>query len=181
MLYLERKKKMDKKKRRKIIIAVFAVIFLTLNIAWYIGMLRPYLLLKNQMKNNPYYVGDSTIWDEDKYTLAVHYPTYLYWADGNLSVSSPLVEDDRIPTQDDKTSYSSRGGLIIWIEHFTGNIREIGVRLTIDNETREIYLTDSGTARYEEDQPFVDEGQEMINVLFEKAEDAWNLEMPWKE
>ena len=58
---------MDKKKRRKIIIAVFAVIFLILNIAWYIGMLRPYLLLKNQMKNNPYYVGDRTIWDEDKY------------------------------------------------------------------------------------------------------------------
>ena len=34
---------------RKIIIAVFAVIFLILNIAWYIGMLRPYLLLKNQI------------------------------------------------------------------------------------------------------------------------------------
>lgn len=181
MLYLERKKKMDKKKRRKIIIAVFAVIFLILNIAWYIGMLRPYLLLENQMKNNPYYVGDSTIWDEDKYTLAVHYPTYLYWADGNLSVSSPLVEDDRILIQDGKTSYSSRGGLIIWIEHCTGNIKEIGVILTLNDETRYIYLTDSGTARYEEDQPFVDEGQEMINVLFEKAEDAWNLEMPWKE
>lgn len=93
----------------------------------------------------PKYVGDSTIWDEDKYTLAVHYPTYLYWDGGNLSVSSPLVEDDRIPIQDGKTSYSSRGGLIIWIEHFTGNIKE------------------------------------MINVLFEKAEDAWNLAMPWKE
>lgn len=174
---------MDKKKRRKIIIAILVVLFLILNIAWYIGMLRPYLLLKNQMKNHPYYMGDSTIWDEDKYTLAVHYPTYLYWADGNLSVGSPLVEEHSIQVEEGKTALSSAksGGMIIWIEHFTGNIREIGVRLTIDNETREIYLTDSGTARYEEDQPFVDEGQEMINVLFEKAEDAWNLEMPWKE
>lgn len=172
---------MDKKKRRKIIIAVFAVIFLILNIAWYIGMLRPYLLLKFEMRNSPYYMGKNVMDDEDEYTYGIAYPTYLYWGNGNLSIVSPLVEDNRIPTEEGKTSYSSSSSLIIWIEHFTGNIREIGVRLTIDNETREIYLTDSGTARYEEDQPFVDEGQEMINVLFEKAEDAWNLEMPWIE
>lgn len=174
---------MDKKKRRKIIIAVFAVIFLILNIAWYIGMLRPYLLLKNQMKNHPYYMGDSTIWDEDKYTLAVHYPTYLYWADGNLSVGSPLVEEHSIQVEEGKTALSSAksGGMIIWLEHFTGDIREIGVILTLNGESRQIYLTDSKTARYENDQPFVDANQDVIKILFEKAEDAWNLEMPWKE
>ena len=172
---------MDKKKRRKIIIAILVVLFLILNIAWYIGMLRPYLLLKNQMKNNPYYMGKNVMDDEDEYTYGIAYPTYLYWGNGNLSIVSPLVEDNRIPTEEGKTSYSSSSSLIIWIEHFTGNIREIGVRLTIDNETREIYLTDSGTARYEEDQPFVDANQDVIKMLFEKAEDAWNLEMPWKE
>ncbi len=174
---------MDKKKRKKIIIAVFAVIFLILNIVWYIDMLSPYLVLKHRMENHPYYMGDGTIWDEDKYTLAVHYPTYLYWDDGNLSVGSPLVEDNSIQVEDGKTALSSAnsGGMIIWLKHFTGDIREIGVILTLNGESRQIYLTDSGTARYEEDQPFVDTNQDVIKMLFEKAEDAWSLEMPWKE
>ena len=81
---------MDKKKRRKIIIAILVVLFLILNIAWYIGMLRPYLLLKNQMKNNPYYMGKNVMDDEDEYTYGIAYPTYLYWGNGNLSIVSPL-------------------------------------------------------------------------------------------
>lgn len=64
-----------------------------------------------------------------------------------------------------KTALSSAksGGMIIWLEHFTGDIREIGVILTLNGESRQIYLTDSKTARYENDQPFVDANQDVIN------------------
>lgn len=173
---------MDKKKRKKIFIYFFVMLLLLINIVWYAGMFRPYFLLQNKMKNHPNYIGSGEIYDEDGYTYAVHYPTYLYWKDGNLSISPPFVENDKVQVEDGKTAYAAGGGdIIIWLNHFTGDVKEIGLILNINDETRYIYLIDSKTAKYEDDQILVDESQEIIKVLFEKVEDAWDLEMPWKE
>lgn len=171
---------MDKKK--KIIIGIFITIFLLVNLVWYAGMLRPYLLLKKQMEHHPHYIGSGEIVDEDGYTYAIHYPTYLYFKDGNLSISAPLAVNSEIQSEDGKTTYTANAGdIIIWLNRFTGDVREIGVELNANGDARDIYLVDSGTARYEEDQIYVDESQEIIKTLFEKTEEAWNLEMPWKE
>lgn len=73
------------------------------------------------------------------------------------------------------------GDLIIWMKHFHKGIRELGVILVQDGVSRQIYLEDNRTARYKDDQPYVDAGQEEIDKLFRKAEQEWKLEMPWKE
>lgn len=168
--------------KKKIVISLFVMLLVFINVIWYVGMFRPYFLLQNEMKNNPNYIGSGGILDNEGYSYAVHYPTYLYWKDGNLSISAPLEAVNNVQVEGDKTAYATNGGsLIIWLEHFTGDIKEIGLILNANNETRYIYLTDSKTAKYEDDQELVDDSQDEINVLFEKAEDAWNLEMSWEK
>ena len=172
---------MKKKRIKIIIIGLLAMIFVILNIFWYIGVFRAYFLLQSKMTSNPNYVNEGIV-DEEGYSCYVKFPTYLYWKDGNLSIGSPMKEIGDAPEGEDKKIYAANGGsVIIWLKHFSGDIKELGVILEQDGVNRQIYLVDSATARYEDDQPYVDAGQDEINKLFKKAEDVWDLEMPWKK
>ena len=164
---------------RKNIIISCIIIFIAYNVVWYIGMFHQYFMWHLDMIQQPDN-SDGDIIDKEGYCRALHYPIYLDWKSGNLSVSSPLEEFDKVPQNDGKTLYVSSSGLIIWLKHFSQGIKEIGVRLEQDGVTRYIYLVDSETARYADDQPYVDAGKEEIEKLFRKAEEQWNLEMPWK-
>lgn len=162
--------------KKKIFVACL-VIFAIINIIWILGMLKPYLIFQSRMKNHSGYQENGRIVDDEHYCYSVHYPTYLYWQDGNLSVSAPLGE---VGKEGDKTICEANGSsMIIWINRFSGTIREIGVILVIDGVSEQIYLTDSKTARYKDQQCMVDQEQQEIIKLFEKAEDAWKLKMPW--
>lgn len=136
------------------------------NIIWYIGAFRPYYMWQKEMKQQPEY-KDGLILDEDGYTYGVHFPTYLYWMDGNLSIASPLEPIEEM--EDGKKSYATSSGLIIWTKYFSGEVDEVGVLLLQDGVLYQIYLVDNETARYSDEQEIVDKEQEEINKLFEKA------------
>lgn len=178
----ERKEKIKRILHSKAFILCFTFLFLILgvmSVAWYYGKYKPFHKYYVKIRKNSYYnvVGDN-VWDGDKYTLSVCMPAYLLWADGNLAISSPMELVGPDPENPGKMMYvMGDHSLIIWLEDFTGNIKELGVIL----DGRQIYLEDSRTARYEEYQPYVDENTDKIDILFRKAEDLWGLEMPWKE
>lgn len=162
-----------------IIMLIFALALITP--IWYWGCCHQYVLLQKEMnKCNEYKMKEGgwngSIVDDDGYTYAIKMPTFLYWGDGNLAIGGSLE-----PTGKDeatgKTIYKSGDGLIIWLDHWNQGIREVGVILN----NRQIYLVDSSTARYADDQPFVDKYQDEIDMLFEKAERVWKLDMPWKK
>lgn len=164
---------------RKNVIISCIIFFLAYNIVWYIGAFHQYFMWHLDMVQQPDN-REGDIVDKEGYCLALHYPIYLDWKSGNLSVSSPLEEFGEVHESDGKSLYVSSSGLIIWLKHFSQGIKEIGVRLEQEGVTRYIYLVDSETARYADDQPYVDAGKEEIEKLFRKAEEQWNLEMPWK-
>ncbi|SEF66325.1 hypothetical protein [Lachnospira multipara] len=185
----ERKERIKRILHSKAFILCFTFLFLILSvmsIAWYYGKYKPFHKYYVLMEKSPYFTGtkgqpynkDNAVWDGEKYTLSVCMPAYLLWADGNLAISSPMELVGPDPENPGKMMYvMGDHGLIIWLEDFTGNIKELGVIL----DGRQIYLEDSRTARYEEYQPYVDENTDKIDILFRKAEDLWGLEMPWKE
>ncbi|MBE5969275.1 MAG: hypothetical protein E7242_03480 [Lachnospiraceae bacterium] len=105
------------------------------------------------------------------------YPTYLRWCDGNLSIAAPLEEKEVL--DDGQTLYVANNSLLIWLNDFDGTIRDIGVTVELDDRMYDVYIENSTTARYPDEQWIVDESQEAINMLFNKAEEAWGLEMPW--
>ena len=72
-----------------------------------------------------------------------------------------------------------QSSIIIWMKLFYQGVKEVGVILVEGEMQPQVYLTDSKTARYPDDQIYVDNHQAEINVLFEKAEKMWGLEMPW--
>ena len=70
-------------------------------------------------------------------------------------------------------------GMYMKMKPFYQGIDEVGVILVEGDMQRQVYLTDSKTARYSDDQEYVDRHQEDIRILFEKTEAMWDLEMPW--
>lgn len=158
---------------KKIILIAGLIILLALSVFWYVSVLNPYVGLQfRMMKSNWYDRDNNFVHDDEGYTYAIAFPTYLYWYDGNLSVVSPLevVEENII---EGKNAYAADSSLIIWLKHYSGDVREVGVRL----DGREVYLENRNVARYADDQPYVDEYQEEIDRLLNKAESVWGIEI----
>lgn len=123
---------------------------------------------------------DGMVVDDDGYCYDVHYPFYLNWESGNLSISQPLDKVGEVSESDGQSLYVSSSNMIIWMKPFYRGVDEIGVILVQGDKSRQIYLLDNETARYSDDQPYVDAGKDEINRLFRKAEEEWNIKMPWK-
>lgn len=70
-------------------------------------------------------------------------------------------------------------GLIIWLNPFSGSVKEVGMIHYEGNNMNQIYLEDSKTARFPDQQKYVDLCEEEIEVLFSKAQDLWLLSMPY--
>lgn len=185
----ERKERIKRILHSKAFILCFTFLFLILgvmSIAWYYGKYKPFHKYYVKTENSVYCtdkkgeadIKNIAVWDNDKFTLSVSMPALWLWDDGNLAITSPMELVGPDPDNPGKMMYvMGDHSLIIWLEDFTGNIKELGVIL----DGRQIYLEDSRTARYEEYQPYVDENTDKIDILFRKAEDLWGLEMPWKE
>lgn len=171
-----RKTERTKKRYKAIVLGIF-VLFVILNIVWFIGACSQYYMWHRKMIKEPGSINGDVI-DDEGYCYSIHYPMYLGWG-GNLSIAQSLDVLDDVDV-DGKPLYVSHSSLIIWMKNFYEGVKEVGVILVQDGVSRQIYLEDNETARYADDQPYVDAGQEEINKLFRKAEEEWNIEMPWK-
>lgn len=165
--------------RCKVCIALVGIVFVFINILWYVGSYSQYQEFESMLRAHSDKT-DGTLLDNEGFCYSVKKPSYLLWREGNLAIGKSLEAVDE-PAENGKTLYASHSSLIIWMKHFHKGIRELGVILVQDGVSRQIYLEDNRTARYKDDQPYVDAGQEEIDKLFRKAEQEWKLEMPWKE
>ncbi len=162
------------------VLLIICFIIIIYSIIWYFGMCHQYVMWHIKMYRESGSIS-ADVFDEEGYCRAIHYPYYLNWQSGNLSVSSSLDRAAEIPESGEKPLYVSSSGLIIWLKPFCGGVDEVGVILLQGDTQRQIYLEDNETARYPDDQPYVDAGRDEINKLFRKAEEEWDIEMPWKE
>ena len=157
----------DKKLIKKLVCATFAV-FVVYNIIWGIGAFRIYHEIKRMTPINSEIAYDYI--DSDRYCYHICFPTYLYW-NGNLAISCPSANnEDRWELGD---------GLIIWLKPFSGEVREVGLIHYDGNAMYQIYLKDSKSARYTDQQKYVDSAKEDIKVMFDKAQGMWSLTMPY--
>lgn len=170
------------KKRKKlysrIIIIILLVVFAIVNVTWFFGRFYGFYKLKFLIKNDKEYNSElELLIDEEGFCYSVKLPTYLYWQDGNLCIASGIktykIDDSEAEL------YVSPCALIIWIEPSLNKVKEVGVVLSDDESNRQVYLKNSNTAVYDDDQPYVDKNLSIIKSLFEKAEKEWNLIMPW--
>ena len=154
-------------KKRVGIILLVVLLYLLI---WYVGMLRQYLCWKIEL----YRLSDS--WDvyvdEDGFNYSVALPYFAMYEGGNLALTyvdlAQEAEEFKYP---DCT-------LIIWMKPFYGGINEMGVIIVEDNLSREIYLDSRYKTRYEDDQEYLDRHQQEVNVLLDKANAMWDLQIP---
>ena len=147
------------KSKLKYILLIVLVLFIAYNFIWYFGIYKVY---SGYEKDFPV-IEDSGVKiyvDNDEYQYSVNKPSYLLW-DGNLAVAEKDIKH----------------GLIIWLD-FGGKRGCEGVILTNNSgEMKQIELIKRDKAKNEVDQDIVDENRDTIDLLYEKAEDIWNLEM----
>lgn len=174
----EKRKFTSISKKRKIILIVAVVMLFLYTIIWYIGMFRQYAHWQYEFytKYDTWYVYE----DEDYYNYSFAYPYFLLFKGGNLAIGPSIVHHpNTVVDSEGNIEYMPQSSIIIWMKPFYQGVKEVGVILVEGEMQRQVYLTDSKTARYPDDQIYVDNHQTEINVLFEKAEKMWGLEMPW--
>lgn len=165
-------------KRRKIILIIVIAVLLIYAVIWYIGVCHQYVLWKYEFvtKYNTWDVYE----DEDYYDYSFRRPFFFQFQVGNLAIGPSIVHDSNmVVDKEGNVEYMTKSSIIIWMKPFFQGIKEVGVILVEDEMQRQVYLVDSKTAKYRDDQIYVDNHQAEINVLFEKAEKMWKLEMPW--
>ncbi len=164
----------------KLLVVLAVSGFVVINIVWFFKELKPYLYYQDRLNGKVFAAErDRLLYDGENYCYYVCYPTYLRWCTGNLSIAAPLEEKEVL--EDGQTLYVANNSLLIWLNDYDGSIRDIGVTVELNDRTYDVYVENSTTARYPDQQWIVDETQEAINMLFTKAEEAWGIEMPWGE
>jgi len=170
--------KTRKKLYSRIIIITLLVVFAIVNVTWFLGRFYGFYKLKFLMKSEKGYNSElELLLDKDGFCYSVKLPTYLYWQDGNLCISSEVKTYKMYNIESEL--YVSPCTMIIWIEPFLNKVKEVGVILSDDESSRQVYLKNSNTAVYDDDQPYVNKNLPIIKSLFKKAEKEWNLIMPW--
>ncbi len=157
---------------KKKIIIFCVIVFCIYNIIWYVGKLHWYLQDEIKLWNyNGHFKITDNVQDDEKYCYYVDLPIYLYWGNGNLAISEYMEAEGDL--------FVSKSGLIIWREPFQKDAMEIGITLVHDNQEEQIYMIDNCTAMYSEQQKYIDDSQEQVDLLFHKAEKMWGIKMPW--
>ena len=158
-------------------IIILIVILIAASLVWFCGRFYGFYKLESKLKTSENYnKSQNLLLDEDECCYSVHLPTYLYWENGNLAISS------KIKTQDDKENgtktYSASGSMIILLKSFSYDVKEVGVILDDNGSNRQVYLKDAHTAVYADDQSCVDKNIAVIDKFYKKAETVWDLKMP---
>ena len=165
------------KKKQITIISIIAILLLYI-LVWYFGQFRQYLHWKIDFYTN--YGTWYAYQDEDYYDYSVILPYILEFKGGNLAIGPNIIKHPNIVIDNNgNKAYLPQSSRIIWMKPFYRGIKEIGVILMDGSCQRQVYLTNSKTALYPDDQTYVDKHQAEIEILFKKAEKMWNLEMPW--
>ena len=150
-------------------------LFLIASFFWFFSRFIGFYRLETTLKKQPGYNSylDLAL-DDDRYCFTVKLPTFLYWKDGNLSITKAIPEDEN-------ENYRNQDSMIIWLSTFSFQTNEVGVVLIDDTTSRQVYLKDAQTAVFEDDQPYLDRHQKEVQTLIRKAENVWGIKMPWEK
>lgn len=149
--------KKSKSKNAKLIILVLLVLFCIYNLFWYFG---EYKIYNDLQKDFPEIEssGVKIYTDTDNIQYSVSVPNYLLW-NGNLAIAEENVQ------------YA----LIIWLKPFNQGTKQGIMFNGYNNISTQIMLKNSTTAEDYNDQALVNENQEVISALFDKANSMWLL------
>ena len=156
--------KTDRKKALRAVLGI-VVIFILLNLSWYIWRAVKYSSYSKGMEKNyfsTWIVPRYAQVDADGYDYSVKYPDYLSLT-GNLCVGLPSTDGNPF------TDF-----LIIWPKALGGY--RYGASLTLEGENYQIYINSDGSAADPEYSEIVTRCQGTINILLERAEKMWGLE-----
>lgn len=170
---------MGKVKRNKVFWCTL-ISFILYLLVWFAGTCSQMFIWKIEMmiESGNYYGSKD---DDEGYTYSAHYSNFLLWNDGNLAIASPLDVMEEDVDEYGRDLYIVPSSLIVWMKPFYQGVDEVGVILIEEKVSYQIYLEDNRTARYKDDQEIVDRNRTEIDRLFHKAEEQWDIEMPWRE
>lgn len=163
---------MDKKKAvkrfLKIILVIF-ILFILINIVWFSWRAIKYNNYSKGMNKNlfysafvPKYLED----DKEGFSYSVKYPDYLSFT-GNLSISMPI-----------RSNNNYTDSLIIW-----PNLRNYEYGLILYDENNNEYMIEINENKEPKDSEYkeiINIHKENIDILFDKANEFWNLKLDKK-
>lgn len=150
---------MNKKTKTTMFIAIPLLIFLIINVLWFMH----YTKFDDYTKDLPVRESGAYGLEKDGYTYSVSKPSYLYFG-GNMSVS----DQDSLDT------------FVIWINSFSNN--EYGSVLHIENEEKySMYVDKNGylvdNKKNLSDAKMVwDKNKDRVMKLANKAKEFWNFD-----
>ena len=157
---------MKKGKKTVIIVVLCALaLFLAGNLFWGVWREARYGAYGKGMKKNDvstvivprYYYTDS-----EGYDYSAKYPDYLSFT-GNMTVGLPATPEEFF------TDF-----MVIWPKPFGGY--KYGVSLTVDEENYQIYINPDGTAVDPVYNEIIEQNQDTVNDLLNKADQMWHLQ-----
>lgn len=147
------------------IILIILVLFILINIAWFSWrFIKYHNYSKGMNKNKTYtiFVPKYLKNDKEGFSYSIKYPDYLSFT-GNLAISMPSEDYD---------FYTD--SLIIWPNFFKDY--EYGVILYDENNNEYmIEVNENKEPKEPEYQEIIDIHKENIDILFDKANEFWNL------
>ncbi|MCR5608392.1 MAG: hypothetical protein K6G26_04955 [Lachnospiraceae bacterium] len=144
--------------KNKLLVIWGSVVFIiaAYSLVWYIVSYKPYAKYEEGFKEFDK-SGKKLYVDNEGYTYSVKKPDYFTWT-GNLAIVD----------MEDKAS------LIIWpIDN--GKNMEVGVIIEDNGVSNQIELKDKKTAVYDDQQELVNQYNEQIEILYNKANEVWGI------
>lgn len=142
---------------KKLLIIIILCVLIALHVVWFVWRQAKYSSYASDME--PFIKYLSAIHtDSDGYVYNVKYPDYPSLT-GNLAIATP---DDSV-------------GLIIWPHVLTGY--SAGVQIEKDGFTYNIELNDSFEASKPEDKAVFAQYRDEVDLLVDRAEDFWDIEI----
>ena len=144
--------------KNKLLVIWGSVVFIiaAYSLVWYIVSYKPYAKYEDGFQEFDK-SGKKLYVDGEGYTYSVKKPDYLSWT-GNLAIVD----------MEDKAS------LIIWpIDN--GKNMEVGVIIEDNGVSNQIELKDKKTAVYDDQQELVNQYNEQIEILYNKANEVWGI------
>jgi hypothetical protein len=144
--------------KNKLLVIWGSVVFIIVaySLVWYIVSYKPYAKYEEGFQEFDK-TGKKLYVDNEGYTYSVKKPDYFNWT-GNLAIVD----------MEDKAS------LIIWpIDN--GKNMEVGVIIEDNGVSNQIELKDKKTAVYDDQQELVNQYNEQIEILYNKANEVWGI------
>ena len=95
------KKKKIHLSRCKVCIALVGIVFVFINILWYVGSYSQYQEFESMLRAHSDKT-DGTLLDNEGFCYSVKKPSYLLWREGNLAIGKSLEAVDE-PAENGKT------------------------------------------------------------------------------